>query len=947
MTCIVEFLWSVSSHIHVVSISAPCTGKENRRCGPAGKSHDRPHSQEYGCEPPPLSKESSKPLPQPPSHRLKHGGSQCGSSHHRPHAAYSKGSSRRPSTQYNSRRSPKESVVATHQQHQRSHKKPPKARPRERKDSSKIDKPVKEVESVPTIVKGQNKLPRGSLGEMLLSRPKTASTHPAPGLQEIPQPPGEDPKTPTSPAKTKKPQEEESKVIQEVTLDSHTSSEGAENLTLDQEDDEELQLRLIAIQSSLRLLTDMQREGETQEEAGKGEESCHTSSPIKKTGMKDEPQQEILNDLLVLKESSTPSVKTAGGQGSHMSPFRAGRVAEADTAVVQISDDIISISSSSASEICSENLATNTSYLEEGDGGKGAEDSRRKGKERSDVDQDPVDMEICNSSGEEEGGQAIGVQDSPLSPEPGHDTGKAALGEGPAGVSGSNFQMPVEWAYMMPPPPPPDQPANDLHNINSWCFDQNMYLQAMQVAPQEEQKQQGQAEVGQGKEWLASAQSHASSWPGPFMEPYNNNTLPQGTSSPPSLPMDLPPDQHQDQHQQQDQHLPEYAFTEPAQPQHASSPEQDNDLKDAPAKKYQAFMSAVLQQQQPSPKGHPPAVPALAECPQRNLIMVPLSGSHQPSATATAAKASKKVKARVKKARAMKRLRKNQVLLECRKIGRQQQMTSSSIGAAGAAAAVEEEDEELLRAKLLIDMSRKKEQRLQGGATTTTTSPNTAFSASFPAPINKTTTTAREGQEGRASPQTLPQPSEALVVSRSVRVVKGPDGHPRSGESSPTHSNRGEFRQGLSDIGGWGLDPKGSKFNYHSSAQHDFPLGGGGSSSSNDILKVKFPTIQPIIISLQSDSDDSGEEGEEGGKGPSSEPMSHSIDILLKSMRNANPSSTSKEVDPSSPKPGPSTSSTSPTAPSSPATRPREVADSTPQVSHTSKSLRFKSITMI
>ncbi|XP_050717446.1 LOW QUALITY PROTEIN: serine-rich adhesin for platelets-like [Eriocheir sinensis] len=935
---------SPSEEENDVSTVSPCKGrgKENRRCGPAGKSHDRPHSQEYGCDPPPPAKESSKPLPQPPSHRPKHSGSQHGSSHHRPPATYSKGPRRRPSTHHNSRRSPKESTAgkAAHQQHQRTHQKPPKARPSERKDSSKVDKPVKEAESVPTIVKGQNRLPRGSLGEMLLSRPKAASTHPTPGLQDIPRPPGEDPKTPTSPAKPEMQQGEE-KVVQEVILDSHTSSEGAENLTLDQEDDEELQLRLIAIQSSLRLLTDMQREGQTQEEAGIGEESCHTSSPLKKTGMKDEPQQEILNDLSVLKESRTPPVKDAGGQGSHTSPSRAGRAVEADAAVVQISDDI-SISSSSASEICSENLATNTSYLEEGGGGKGAEDSRRRGKERSDVDQDPVDMEICDSSGEEEGGQAMVVQDSPLSPEPGQDTGKAAPGEGPAGVSSSNFQIPVEWAYMMPPPPPPDQPANDLHNINSWCFDQNMYLQAMQVAPQDEQQQQqqGQAEAGQGTEWLAPAQPHASTpWPGPFMEAYDNNTLPQDTSSPLSLPMGLPPDQQQDQHQQQ--HPPEYAFSEPALPQHTSPPGQGSDLKDAPAEQYQAFMSAVLQQQQqqPSPKGRVPAAPAFTECPQRNLIMVPLSGSHQPTAAA-AAKASKKVKAKVKKMRTKKRLRKKQVLQECSNSGSQQQMTSSSTGAAGAATAVEEEDEELLRAKLLIDMSRKKEQRLQGATTTTTpptASTNAAPSASFPAPVNRTTTTAKEGQEGRASPQTLPQPSEALVPPRSLRVVKGHDGRPRSGESSPTHSFKGESRKGLSDIGGWGLDPKGSKFNYHSSTQHDFPLS-GGSSSSLDITKVKFPTIQPIIISLQSDSDDSDEEGEGRGEGPSAEPMSHSIDILLKSMRNANMASTSKEVDPAIPKPGPSTRSTSPAAPSSPATKPREVADSTPQVSHTTDS---------
>lgn len=391
--------------------------------------------------------------------------------------------------------------------------------------------------------------------------------------------------------------------------------------------------------------------------------------------------------------------------------------------------------------------------------------------------------------------------------------------------------------------------------------------------------------------------------------------------------MSFPPEQHK------------YPPPEPPQPQEAS-PDQSKDLKDVPAEQYQAFMSAVLQQHSPTTKSGT----TFTECPQRNLILVPLNGNHH-SEGAAPKTTTKKIKA--KKLRAKKRRLKKQRTQE-----NLQQIPNSNTHASAATAAIgnasveeeEEEDEDLLRAQLLIDMSKKKEQRVlesQSLAPATTAATSALLSlplpTPFPAPLlapgNRAAAIGREGYEGRASPQALLQSPDALLPAprKHLRKVKNFGTRPRSGENSPTHTFRADKRPGLSDIGGWGLDPKGSKFNYHNS-QHDFPHG------SSDAPKVKFPPIKPVIISLQSDSEDSEEDDNisrgassiDSGKkeaeveGLASEPMSQSIDILLKSMRNAN--TTTKEVEPATSKAGPSTPSTAPT-------RTRKLSDSTPQVS--------------
>lgn len=853
-----------------------------------------------------------------------------------------------------------------HQQH-RTHQKPSKAkhneRPSERKEATKPEKPAKEVESVSSTAKGQNWLPRGSLGEMLLSRPKTSSTHPTPTTRAIPGVSGEDPK---ASVKTKK----EEKVGEEVASKPPLPAEARELSTLDQEDDEELQLRLIAIQSSLRLLTDMQKEGQQLE--GGGEGVLGSTFPTNKAGREAAGSQETLEELPLPTECIMGLQKNIADPESYTPPLKTSQqIPEVehtllgDVITIQNTDDIISISSSSASEICIENLATNKSYLEttveEGDGEGGeskvTDEIKRKLKERSDVDQNPVDMEICNSSGEDEDGPSmVVVQDSPLSPDPGQDAGQstsdpATKGEGVAQMGdsmggGNNFQIPVEWAYMVPPPPPPDQPANDIQNISSWCFDQNMYLQSMQAAPTEEQQQQQHSQPNTGgAEWLPP-QPHTAPWPASFMESYDN-TLPPGVpdSTAANVPMDFHPEQHK------------YLPPEPSQPQEAPL-EQSKDLKDAPAEQYQAFMSAVLQQQQQQQSPTPKGGTTFTECPQRNLILVPLSDSHHSEGAAAAAtKTTKKMKG--KKLRTKKRRLKKQRAHE--NLQQIPNGNSDSVAAAATSASVEEEeeeDEDLLRAQLLIDMSRKKELRVHEShslpptttaatsavlpvSPTTTTATTTvlpvplvaSFPATLPASVNRTVIMGREGYEGRASPQTLLQSSDSLLPApRNLRTVKGFGTRPRSGENSPTHTFRADMRPGLSDKGGWGLDPKGSKFNYHNT-QHDFSHG------SSDAPKVKFPPIKPVIISLKSDSEDSEEEEEDVSRGASSvdsgkkeaevegvasEPMSQSIDILLKSMRNANTSS--KEPEPAAPKAGPST-------PSMPPARPREVTDTTPQVS--------------
>lgn len=53
----------------------------------------------------------------------------------------------------------------------------------------------------------------------------------------------------------------------------------------------------------------------------------------------------------------------------------------------------------------------------------------------------------------------------------------------------SQLHFPVEWAYMIPPPAQPGQPDNNLNSVNSWCFNQNMFVQSMEEMPTQELNQ--------------------------------------------------------------------------------------------------------------------------------------------------------------------------------------------------------------------------------------------------------------------------------------------------------------------------------------------------------------------------------------------------------------------------------------------------------------------------
>ncbi|KAK4317833.1 hypothetical protein Pmani_011116 [Petrolisthes manimaculis] len=723
-------------------------------------------------------------------------------------------------------------------------------------------------------------------------------------------------------------------------LVSDMSSEGG----LDQEDEDELQLRLLALQSSLRYLNDIRKEGAlTLSNSG-----CTT--PVNLHDGKTLPTENENSNLQQL-EKNLPLLQLENvlvERAGESSPLRMdGSLQENVQKQIPIveneegkkdfngvktdmsgdrSAECIYVSSSPEHELVTggyelgqpdgENIKQGCSKREECSGTSST-------KYHQDSNQDPVDMDICDSSGDEEEDvqerDALQVKDNNQDIRDSSENTSAGTynsndfpsgsSEGMSGNSDTaqnNFQIPVEWAYMMPPPPPPDQPANNIDNFSSWCYDQNMYLQSMQVSydtSNAQSCQQGIEDIN-NEEWSQQQQMAPNSqWSSPSRD--NNEHVTDASLIQPPYPAVQENSQFESVHTESQSVLQE----EP----------EPKDLKDLPAEQYQAFMSAVLKQQTTSKKG---------SFGDRTLIQVPIVKTDVPITPLT-----RKGEARRRKRERQKQKTKISVCVVGQtseissdasnmnsgseesgvasqfaqsetdpipvEVSHSEQPGVKSKSASVLQSGAEEEDEDVLRAQLLIDMSIRKQQKELPPKSTSRRVPKASVtSKSLGKNVDQKISTVSTEKTERKVKYNFPPSSDLPSGSISHKYVapkkKKHLMKSRGEEGSPSRVLKKDGRATLSDIGGFGLDPKSSQFHYQGSRD---------SSSHVESQKLKFPPIKPVIISLKSDSEDeeppcSQENSSDTHREPEAEAstsvvFSQSLDMLLKSMRNAKPASPS------------------------------------------------------
>ncbi|XP_047488010.1 uncharacterized protein LOC125038541 isoform X2 [Penaeus chinensis] len=801
------------------------------------------------------------------------------------------------------------------------------------------------------LISSQKQLPRGSFGEMLLKKTLKGKLKVCPLANKSVE------KGETSGEAGGSKKEEISEISEVLQQDCDT---------LDQEDEDELQLRLIALQSSLKVLSDVRREGcqsintgnmvvdlslslpqdsidQPLEKEEEGKEAASSDLPDQRNSENIGDFQDQLPDHHILLQSDAESSTPLKNNQSFDTRLEESTPKEDE--VDLILDDLSQSSTRSQPgssitglELELDAISTNKSYLDDGEDSTRQlatnieEQLQREIKDLADSNQDPVDMDICDSSPSEEDesffdedilkdtGEDISL-DKVSSPDPSsapnigsqakdypvpvldpggqesfHHNSSNSTKSSSNNNSNSNFQIPVEWAYMMPPPPPPDQPPNDISNINNWCYDQNMYLQTMQSSyDSNEQYQQYNSYGTPTSDWGLQPQQ-PTQWNESKPESFENTSeqtenIQEKTETPAS------PDA-----------TSKTLTPEKEEPNPDNSPQED--LKDLPAEHYQAFMSAVLNQQKTRQKNSGT---------QRNLIEVQLikygsSSNDQDEAVkkassgaGTSGGAVLQVNKR-SRARRRKRERQKEKLKQLKQLKAQEKLVKGKEsvvqsdlqpGLDSVPSVSEDEDEDLLRAQLLIDLSRKKNQKqvepvvelpkscLSDYQTVTADNIQAAHQDRFDSHSS--------GYTGHEStpPQSYPSSLESCPRLRPVTKTAVVKMHQqaRFRENSPTHKVKVNLRHGLSDIGGISLDPKSSRY--------DYPIP-KDNHSQKDMPKFKFPNIKPVIINLESDSDDENEEGEEScqdratdepqpsGSGEGDGVLSSSIDLLLKSMRNAN-----------------------------------------------------------
>ncbi|XP_064079612.1 uncharacterized protein LOC135196678 [Macrobrachium nipponense] len=633
---------------------------------------------------------------------------------------------------------------------------------------------------------------------------------------------------------------------------------------LDDEDEDELQLRWIALKSSLKILSDVRKES-------------HVASQIASLEAKD---SDTFNSCTV-SDSECPIVIGKPCSPTSLEGTLLDCIFKRDAA-----GEFVEWKENQRGTSPKENAASKT-----------VQDP----KDLSDSNQDIIDMEICDSSPEEDNfedvddvlkevGEDIALDDDILSGR----TEENANREGQQ----HNFQIPVEWAYMMPPPPPPDQPDNDINNINSWCYDQNMYLQSMQSTPCNSSEQvamydgmhqgnvswrqnmQHESNVGGSYDCLDDqAKDHEGEVTSVFCPDANTEIESDLTSNLLNLPK-LSGGAENLKSGNEEADLDCFS--------------QESSLKDQAAHKYQAFMNAVLQ-------NHTSQGQISSANRERNLLEVNLLKSPSKKLVNqgnNTEKNSQSIKitnngrtlikvntdsklnmlladqGKVSRTAAKKRRKKR-----WKKLAKQKQKAAKEKLLIGQIKATlgddiqdefniksnsshpEEEDEDLLRAQLLIDLSKKKMQKEERIKNAKLGAVSTSRAEHIPM---KNTTPLLESigkkldQYENSSPCSFPSSAES---SPKIRPISGYVLSRRSTlqrttvvkEGSPTHTLKLDSRH-LSDIGGYGLDPKHSRYDF--TVPYDLNL-------RKDIPKIKFPPIKPVIINVGETSSEDDEEEEE------------------------------------------------------------------------------------
>ncbi|XP_068236818.1 uncharacterized protein [Palaemon carinicauda] len=761
--------------------------------------------------------------------------------------------------------------------------------------------------------------PPGSLGEMLLRKTKRGKLK-VPnnsGLQTSKESAKERNETLTQKAESVDPPVIN---VDEYDDEGETSKVLKDMITagLDDEDEDELQLRLIALKSSLKILSDVRKENRVASQKAN----------------------------LEAKDSDT-----------------ANTYAISDTEYLALSEKPCSPSSlegtllecifkrDAAGEFEWRENQRGESVIKENTLGKAEQKHRENVEDLSDSNQDIIDMEICDSSPEDENfedvdevlkevGEDIALDDDIL-------IGRAEENTNRDGYQ-QNFQIPVEWAYMMPPPPPPDQPDNDINNIDNWCYDQNMYLQSMQSNPANSSEQEGAIydATNEGNvNWGHNSQKETDLVSYDPLEDQANDLRgkevsifcqEQSTEIENDLTsnlLNLPKASGCiDNWKKGDEDAALDGFN------HESS------LKDQAAHKYQAFMNAVLQ-------NHSSQGQISSGSRERNLLEVNLTKSPSKKVVNqdileknlqnvkitnngrtlikvnTDCKITKAFADQVKISRAAAKKRRKK---RWKKLAKQKQKVAkeklliehikATLGDASKedvniksnSSHPDDDDEDLLRAQLLIDLSKKKLQKEEnlmsanvGGASASGTECNVATRDNSPlvGSIGK-----KLDLYENSSPCSYPSSAESspkirsvsgYALSRRIALQRTKVGK----EGSPTHTLRLDSRH-LSDIGGYGLDPKHSRYDF--TLPYDLNL-------RKDTLKIKFPPIKPVIINMgdTSSSDDDYDDAEEEPKvkagcsktkdspgtssgGGKKDTFSSSLDSLLKCMRAKTSGDTSK-----------------------------------------------------
>ncbi|KAK7073209.1 hypothetical protein SK128_020865 [Halocaridina rubra] len=726
----------------------------------------------------------------------------------------------------------------------------------------------------------------GSLGEMLLKKTKKGKLKPGQTLKK---------NVASSTC-------EEVAEVNEKSLDSSLETDDAVvmlndmvNLDLDQEDEDELQLRLIALQSSLKVLNDVCREGQNSVVETKfavdSAKSCMSDNIRMSICLNDESKYDM-SDSQNFSHSEKEVFHRAGT--TEASPQY--NTACSSRVKNTFDEEKILPFTCKRQSVC------------------GMEDSVN---ELSDSNQDLVDMEICNSSPEEENeefidalqevGEDIRIEDSILKVPRMEDCNPFTQDA----HNQNKFQIPVEWAYMLPPPPPPNQPDNDISNIDNWCYDQNMYLQSMHTSS-------------------CSATDQVSGYD-PMSHVPLNVSMRQNQPNVAVYGLDETIENDVDSEGKYLNH-PRYLSSEidEVRLEDGSINYSNYDaLKDEPAHHYKAFMSAVMQQQNVRSQSHlsnsdrtlievnivpssPPSKPGRSfQGTDRNLIKVSLVNSLETNKPQNNNKSNIKAAAR--------RRRRSRIKLA--KLKAKQMLTSSNEGLISTPEAKsshipdtgddndDDDDEDLLRAQLLIDLSMKKmqkEQKMSNERKEISKSSKSSLSKSKTFPIGTSTlpfkldkNIYKSSVHGEKCP-----PKYKPFISSPLRRTVVAQQHRRK-EGSPTLLFKKDGTR-LSDIGGCGLDPKSSRYDF--TVPQDINV-------RKDFPKFKFPPVKPVIIEFESDSseEESTEEssvqtspsicekpdatnsGHTSNSVRADTSFSSSLDLLLKTLRNNKPHDSSKE----------------------------------------------------